>query len=94
MLQATIARHSAGSNGCVNPVQNELCEHADAFTDDPQNAPLGFILSMEGADPVIDPDNIFDWWEDGLRVKKGDRSNSVRHGLCIPAYSLSVARKC
>ena len=48
--------------------KSELCEHADAFTDDPQNAPLGFILSMEGADPVIDPDNIFDWWEDGLRA--------------------------
>jgi len=28
--------------------------------------PLGFILSMEGADPVLSPDQVEEWWEAGL----------------------------
>jgi membrane dipeptidase len=31
-------------------------------------APLGFILSMEGADPILSPRQVIAWWEDGLRV--------------------------
>jgi len=31
-------------------------------------APLGFVLAMEGADPIIEPDQLRSWWEDGLRV--------------------------
>ena len=34
----------------------------------PDLAPLGFILSMEGADPIVHPDQAESWWEDGLRV--------------------------
>jgi membrane dipeptidase len=30
--------------------------------------PLGFILSMEGADPIVWPGQVRSWWEDGLRV--------------------------
>jgi membrane dipeptidase len=30
--------------------------------------PLGFILSMEGADPVLAPEQVEDWWQAGLRV--------------------------
>jgi len=30
--------------------------------------PLGFILSMEGADPILSPADVPEWWEDGLRV--------------------------
>jgi membrane dipeptidase len=30
--------------------------------------PLGFILSMEGADPVLSPDQIHEWWLAGLRI--------------------------
>lgn len=33
-----------------------------------QTLPLGFILSMEGADPVLSPDQIPEWWEAGLRI--------------------------
>lgn len=32
------------------------------------SAPLGFILSMEGADPILSPADVVDWWKDGLRV--------------------------
>ncbi|HVS34386.1 MAG TPA: membrane dipeptidase [Gemmataceae bacterium] len=30
--------------------------------------PLGFILSMEGADPVLSPDRVQEWWDAGLRI--------------------------
>ncbi|MGH9434542.1 MAG: dipeptidase [Terriglobia bacterium] len=33
-----------------------------------QSASLGFILSMEGADPIVSPDQTRQWWDDGLRV--------------------------
>ncbi|MGL5096504.1 MAG: dipeptidase [Planctomycetia bacterium] len=46
----------------------ELADHVGAWNRDPAHTPFGFILSMEGADPVLDPDNIFDWWNDGLRA--------------------------
>jgi membrane dipeptidase len=31
-------------------------------------APIGFILSMEGADPVLSPEQVGEWWEEGLRI--------------------------
>lgn len=33
-----------------------------------ENAPLGFVISMEGADAIADPANLGTWWKDGLRV--------------------------
>ena len=30
--------------------------------------PLGFILSMEGADPVLRPDQVEEWFDAGLRI--------------------------
>jgi len=32
------------------------------------STPLGFILSMEGADPILSPSQVIDWWNDGLRI--------------------------
>ena len=29
---------------------------------------LGFVISMEGADPILSPDQLSEWWEVGLRV--------------------------
>ena len=29
--------------------------------------PIGIILAMEGADPIVTPDQAEDWWNDGLR---------------------------
>lgn len=33
-----------------------------------QGVPFGFILSMEGADPILNPDHAVEWFENGLRV--------------------------
>jgi membrane dipeptidase len=30
--------------------------------------PLGFILSMEGADAILRPDQVQEWWDAGLRI--------------------------
>ncbi len=35
---------------------------------DPDGEPLGFILSMEGADPVLSPGQVQEWWDAGLRI--------------------------
>jgi membrane dipeptidase len=32
------------------------------------DVPLGLILSMEGTDPILTPDDAHRWWDDGLRV--------------------------
>jgi membrane dipeptidase len=42
--------------------------HVRAWQADPAREPLGFILSMEGADPIVWPGQAQSWWEDGLRV--------------------------
>lgn len=30
--------------------------------------PLGFVISMESADPILSPDELPEWWEAGVRV--------------------------
>jgi membrane dipeptidase len=45
-----------------------LQAHVDEWASDGSQAPLGFILSMEGADPIVWPSQAASWWEDGLRV--------------------------
>jgi membrane dipeptidase len=32
------------------------------------NRPLGIIVSMEGADPIVAPDQVQEWWDLGLRA--------------------------
>jgi membrane dipeptidase len=36
--------------------------------EDTTSEPLGFILSMEGADPVLTPEQVREWWQAGLRI--------------------------
>lgn len=30
--------------------------------------PLGFLVSMEGADPILTPEDLGEWWDAGLRI--------------------------
>ncbi|MFM7151478.1 MAG: dipeptidase, partial [Gemmataceae bacterium] len=47
----------------------DLDKHVQSWIKGDQNRePLGFILSMEGADPVLSPSQIPQWWENGLRI--------------------------
>ncbi len=49
--------------------RRELAEHmAKWSSQDHSNLPLGYILSMEGADPIVSPADVPEWWDEGLRV--------------------------
>lgn len=45
-----------------------LDAHVRAWNADPEREPLGFILSMEGADPVLSPEQVEEWFDAGLRI--------------------------
>ena len=47
-----------------------LDAHINAWKADENSAtlPLGFILSMEGADAILRPDQVQEWWDAGLRI--------------------------
>jgi membrane dipeptidase len=48
--------------------KSDLTKHVDAYKKDPVKSPLGYVLSMECGDPVLDPENIFEWHQHGLRA--------------------------
>ncbi|MBK34123.1 MAG: peptidase [Gemmatimonadetes bacterium] len=58
------------SQGKVNLIEkvSELDAHLNAWEKDPGQTPLGIILSMEGADPIVWPEQAASWWKDGLRI--------------------------
>jgi membrane dipeptidase len=45
-----------------------LDRHVRAWEADSAAQPLGFILSMEGADPILSPEQVQEWWGAGLRI--------------------------
>jgi membrane dipeptidase len=45
----------------------ELEAHWESWAADATSAPIGFILAMEGADPIVDVAHAETWWELGLR---------------------------
>lgn len=47
---------------------SELHAVFDSWEKDGAHAGFGFILSMEGADPILSPAQLPHWWRDGLRV--------------------------
>ena len=46
----------------------ELDAHMDAWSESPESQPLGIILSMEGCDPITEPDETEYWKNAGLRA--------------------------
>lgn len=45
-----------------------LDEHVASWRPGAQDQPLGLLISMEGADPIVSPDQVPLWWDDGLRI--------------------------
>jgi membrane dipeptidase len=45
-----------------------LNDHIQAWQDEANEEPLGFILSMEGADPILNPEQVEEWFNAGLRI--------------------------
>ncbi len=54
-----------------------------AGTDAP---PIGLIISMEGADPILTPDDLDEWWDAGLRILSLSHFGNGRysHGTGTP----------
>jgi membrane dipeptidase len=46
---------------------SELENQWRTWAEDPAEAPIGYILAMEGADPIVDIAQAAAWWELGLR---------------------------
>jgi membrane dipeptidase len=47
----------------------EVEAHLEAWRKGPRDSSaIGYILSLEGADPVLSPRHVVKWWEHGLRV--------------------------
>lgn len=42
--------------------------HLAEWNANPETTPLGMVLTMEGADPIVEPSQVHAWWEQGLRV--------------------------
>ncbi|MFT6794946.1 MAG: membrane dipeptidase [Maribacter sp.] len=47
---------------------NELIKHLDAWKQDKENTPIGYILSLEGADSIVNLDYLEKSYEQGLRA--------------------------
>ena len=46
----------------------QLDAHLDQWEAEPDNTPLGFVLTLEGADGITGPEQVPQWWDEGLRV--------------------------
>jgi len=48
--------------------RGDLTAHTAAYRANPAGTPFGFVLSMECGDAVLEPDNIREWYDAGLRA--------------------------
>lgn len=57
-------------SGYMAPIRtrSDLHGHLALAASNPSTCPFGYILSMECADPVLDPDHIHEWYNHGLRA--------------------------
>ena len=48
----------------------EFAAHIEEWekTEDHDSLPVGFVIGMEGADPILWPEQVREWWDSGLRV--------------------------
>ncbi len=60
--------------------RNDLKSHFLAFQSEPKKTPLGFILTMEGADPLLTPKTIYEFHEAGLRALGLTHYGTNRYG--------------
>jgi membrane dipeptidase len=58
----------------------ELQQHWASYRQSPKTTPLGYLLTMEGADPLLEPETIFEFHELGLRALGLTHYGSNRYG--------------
>ncbi len=61
---------AAEGEGVVLTDGEALAEHVGSWEEaaDTGGLPVGFILGMEGADPILWPEQVHEWFETGVRV--------------------------
>ncbi len=64
----------------------ELDAHWQTWQKHPRATPLGVLLSMEGADPIVAPEQAEAWWHDGLRA-----AGLAHYGRSQYAYGTGVS---
>lgn len=52
----------------ITTTRAHLKSHWNDWTQNPDAAPWGLIISMEGADPIVNPQQVEHWWQQGLRA--------------------------
>ncbi len=60
--------------------KSNLAEHWQAYQRDPRKTPLGFIITMEGADPLLEPDTVREFHSKGLRALGLTHYGTNRYG--------------
>lgn len=83
MAHAHLAYYRAMERaGFLSPLRTrgELLSHWNRFQTQPESTPLGFILTMEGADPILTPDTIYEFHEAGLRALGLTHYGTNRYG--------------
>lgn len=74
---------------------SHVAEWQGYFTSGQQGAapPVGFVISMEGADPILTPTDASFWWEQGLRIVSLSHYGTSRysHGTGTPGPLLAPA---
>ncbi len=71
MAHAHLAWHRAMErSGYLRAIRtkSDLEAHFQACEKNPESTPLGFIQTMEGADPLLVPDTVDEFYEHGLRA--------------------------
>lgn len=53
---------------CLITTSAQLRQHIGAWNTDPGKAPVGMIVTMEGADPIVEPEQLRHWHEAGVRT--------------------------
>ena len=79
----------------------DLDRCVEAWGSPHEETPVGLILTMESADPILGPDNVSEWWESGLRsvtlthfgANTYGHGTGTEGGLFPPAYALMDALK-
>ena len=71
MAHAHLAWHRAMERTgylCAIRTRSDLEQHFQNYATNPDITPLGFIQTMEGADPLLVPDTVDEFHEHGLRA--------------------------
>lgn len=58
------------SRGILRQIRTrrQLDDHLASWQKTPDSTPLGYVLTMEGADGIVSEDQVTEWWEEGLVI--------------------------